>query len=419
MLSKGIKESERRALEDINNKLELITKLDRYPETSMEQLVEYANTLEKKWEGVQEVLQKEYCPEEEFNAEYFETSPFPILHVYSGCVAALPDGDVPPGSIEIMPGQVLMTKVNGEEVALEVDDVNEGTMMLWFKDDIPLPSEAKVMWEYPVQRAHSNEVAGTVWEEAKKVKEDDVAKFVEVPVEVEEEAMAVPTVPVINNSFAALVEKINNVTSAEHQAKFSEALLHPLPTDVLEAEYASHWDREVVESKRDRIYSALQRAHSAAVVPFPVDPIRIKLESTVTKCELVDFLRQQEFLIGEEKLQARLLMRRIDGEHIPEEEALDYSPFVRDDTELSHDYAAYEDSGRYLWRLFPHVAEDPDCLLKDLRFFQLPEDTHPQNGILAKQLKSTPLHKELERRVMLSIGTPLVAEEMKKKSMEL
>jgi len=383
---------------EMATKAKLIPLLDRYPEVGIEKLPEFADALQAKLDGAFEILSKDVAPPSDVDEGYFETSKFHVLDVYTGCVATIPDGDISPGAVEMLPGQIMHTTVNGEDVMLEVDEVDEGFQLCWFKPDVPLPEGAEVLWTYPYEPT-AEIPTGTTWDS-----DADI-----VPTESTEIELPVPSAPApkdVPNVYAAMAEKMEQRSNAELKAAFSQALLQPSELLPLDTDYECTWDREIVESKRDRYYTALVAAETAPPLPFMPDVLQLQLEHNVLKSQMVDFLRQQEFYIANQQLLARLHERRLAGEIINDWEAMDYEPHVRDDAELATDFAD-PTTGRYLWKLFPHMDGDEDCMIKDTRFDAIPEEVDPLNLILADHLQATPLHKKLEGKLMTQVTSAL------------
>ena len=52
--------------------------------------------------------QKDVAPPTDVDPAYFETSKFRVLDVYTGSIVSMPEGDLVPGAIECLPGQVLL-----------------------------------------------------------------------------------------------------------------------------------------------------------------------------------------------------------------------------------------------------------------------------------------------------------------------
>jgi len=381
---------------ETEKKKKLIPLLDRYPEVPVEKLPEYAETLLKKMEACVEVLSKDVGEVTDALAHemYFETSKFQVLEIYTGVVAAYPEGPVPPGVVECLAGQVIRTKVNGEDVMLEIDDIDPGFQVGWFKPDIPIPESAEVLWSYPYEPTAAVPT-GTVWE-------DDRATAL-TPVEPSPVAPKWPAIPV-TNVYAPMVEKLTQQTNPELRALFAAALLQPAKLLPLGADYQSTHDREVVEAKRDRYLTALVEAERAPPLPFKPDVLQLQLEHNVLKGVLIDKLRSLEYQIVREQLQARLHKRRLNGEVIDQWEELDYDPFHRDDHYLAVDFGDPSSGVRYLWKLFPHLEGDEDCLLKDRRLEGIPPRAFPLNTILAEHLQRTPAHKTLEKRLVTDVA---------------
>eukprot|EP01004_Peranema_trichophorum_P003380 NODE_2373_length_1600_cov_117.040623_g2040_i0.p1 GENE.NODE_2373_length_1600_cov_117.040623_g2040_i0~~NODE_2373_length_1600_cov_117.040623_g2040_i0.p1 ORF type:complete len:490 (-),score=93.70 NODE_2373_length_1600_cov_117.040623_g2040_i0:68-1537(-) len=411
LLAQGVEELTKKVSDEVNQQLQIIAKLDRYPDVTFDQVKSFAETLSKKWASVSETLSKDYIEPQEFNWEYFNTSRFPLIEINSGKVVLLPDGPVPPGAVELLPWQCIKTKVNGEDVVIEIEDYDENSMALWFKPEIPVPAEAEVLWEYSDNQTSwdiDNQKLITSGEEVK-----PTSTFTEL-VAPEPEAVAQPQKRTFLDSFTVHIEKLNKIK--ENQTQVSQALLNPSEAFNLEEEYSSHYDREIIESKRGRYFSAIKDLLHLKY-PLEVDPIKVKLENTITKGQLVDLLRQQEYYIGEETLLARLHARRLEGEIIVPDEELDYKPHVRDDTELAMDYGD-PITGRYLWKLFPHLDLDEEALLNDRRFESLPAEQDPLNKILENHEKSLSLHQKLERKLLNAIRLEVSASEVQKLALE-
>lgn len=420
ILDEGIEKMSQQVAKEVKQQLEIVKKLDRYPSVSLENIKNFSETLRKKWESAQEILSKEFSPPEDFNMEYFNTSKFRLLDVYTGKIAFLPDGPVPPGAIELLPWQCIRTKVNGEDVIIEIEDYDEHYMALWFKPGIPVPENAEVLWEYP----NETDEIGTKWEVGPpKITHGDTTDalqtstrhFTEIIAPTDDIPVTPPVKPVFNDVLAPFLNTITK--STENKAEFAEALLYHTNNLKLKDEYASHYDREVVESKRNRYYSALLNAKDYKL-PLHFDPVKIKLENTIVKCQQLDFLRQQEYYIGEEQILGRLHERRLAGEYILEEEELDYMPHVRDETELSVDYQCYF-VGRYFWKLFPHTDLNEFALVHDVRFTDLPTEQDPLNRVLEEHEKNMSLHQKLERRLLTQLRIEHGAEELKQNRLSL
>lgn len=280
---------------------------------------------------------------------------------------------------------------------LEVDEVDEGFQLLWFKPDVPLPEGAEVLWSYPYEPTAAIPT-GTTWDsEADIVPVEEVEEF---PVAMAPPAKDVP------NVYASMAAKLESQGNAELKAAFQQALLQPAELLPLDTDYECTWDREVVESKRDRYYAALLAAETAPALPYMPDVLQLQMEHNILKSQMVDFLRQQEFWIANQQLLARLHEKRLAGEIVNDWEAMDYSPHVRDDAELATDFAD-PTTGRYIWKLFPELDGDEDCLLKDTRFDAIPEEVDPLNLILAESLQATPLHKKLEKKLLTEVSGQL------------
>lgn len=374
-------------------KAKLIPLVDRYPEVSIDQLPALADALQAKLDQAFEVLSKDVAPPTDVDEGYFETSRFQVLEIYSGCVATFPDGDVPPGAVEMLSGQVVHTTVNGEDVMLEIDEVDEGFQLAWFKPEIRLPEGSEVLWSYPHQPLASTP-EGTNWDTSA-----DIVPYEEVEFDVP----TAPPVKTVANEYGPMAQKLEARSGGELQAAFSIALLNPAELLPLNTDYECTYDREVVESKRDRYYSALLAAQNAPPLPYMPDVAQLQLEHSILKSQLVDFLRQQEFYIANQQLLARLHEKRLAGEIISDWEAQDYQPHVRDDSELATDFGD-PTSGRYIWKLFPHLDGDEDALIKDTRFDAMPEEVDPLNTILANHLAATPMHKKLEAKLMTEVS---------------
>nr|6TDU_H Chain H, ATP synthase subunit d [Euglena gracilis]6TDU_h Chain h, ATP synthase subunit d [Euglena gracilis]6TDV_H Chain H, subunit d [Euglena gracilis]6TDV_h Chain h, subunit d [Euglena gracilis]6TDW_H Chain H, subunit d [Euglena gracilis]6TDY_h Chain h, ATP synthase subunit d [Euglena gracilis]6TDZ_h Chain h, subunit d [Euglena gracilis] len=387
--------------EDTAKKQKLIPLLDRYPDVPIEKIPEHANVLLKKIDACLEILSKDIgeVTDAEAHEMYFETSKFQILHIYTGCVASFPEGDVPPGAVECLPGQVIRTKVNGEDVMLEIDEVDPGYQVCWFKPDVPLPENAEILWSYPYEPTAALPT-GTTWEEGQ--------ANVLIPAEPTPEAAVWPPTPV-TNVYAPMAEKLALKSNPELKVLFKEALLQPAKLLPLDVDYQCSHDREVVEAKRDRYLTALVEAEQAPPLPFTPDVLQLQLEHNVLKGELIDRLRALEYTIVTEQLQARLHERRLRGDVIDEWEELDYHPLVRDDTYLAIDFGD-PTFGRYIWKLFPHTDGDEECMFKDTRLDVLPPQVNPLNAILAQHTAQTPVHRSLEKRLWTEVRATAVSE---------
>eukprot|EP00994_Dinema_validum_P006234 NODE_451_length_1676_cov_167.413030_g330_i0.p1 GENE.NODE_451_length_1676_cov_167.413030_g330_i0~~NODE_451_length_1676_cov_167.413030_g330_i0.p1 ORF type:complete len:511 (+),score=149.66 NODE_451_length_1676_cov_167.413030_g330_i0:65-1597(+) len=414
--------------ENLSVRLELTAKLDRYPDVSIAQITEIADRLEAKLQKAIATLETQPVQNIEIDPEYWKTSKFHILQIHEGCVATLPAGDVPPGAVEILKCQIIETIVDGEEVYLEVEDFDEDKQVLWFKSDVVVPADAEVMWSYQHQVAGQPH-AGTQW-----LTGDDVVVSQVVPgavpaaaelasngdtvegdwaVEVlaDEQAPEAPTPPAPSpkpDMYTPILDKMTIAENPETKLKFREALLEYQSHFDVDAEYESHWDREVVEAKRDRYLNALAAAQERNNIP-PLNPVSLTIQHIIAKCEMVDALRQQEYYIAEQQLLARLHERRLAGEPITEAEELDYMPHVRDDVHLEQDYADVT-YGRYIWQMFPHLEADENALIQDRAFADLPEERDPLAKIMQASEKQLPTYKKLEQRVWDTVETRLALE---------
>jgi hypothetical protein len=377
---------------DTAAKAALVPLVDRYPDVPIEKLPEYCDILEAKMKAAFDILEKQVAPPMDIDEGYFETSKFQVLNVNSGSIVTLPEGPIVPGAVECLEGQIIHTVVNGEEVMLEIDEIEEDYMVCWFKPEIPIPEGAEVLWDYPYEPTAVTPT-GTKWD-AKEV------AITAVP-EIEWDAVTQPPVKVVNNPYASMAVKMEQKNGAELKAQFKMALFNPSALLPLDSDYATTYDREVVESKRDRYMDALVK-ESSVKYELP-DVTQLMLEHNILKSKLVDFLRAQEFQIAGQQLLARIHERRLAGEVITQMEEMDYSPFVRDDAELATDYAD-PTMGRYIWKLFPHCDGDEDALCKDTRFEHEPEDVDPLNAILADHLAASPAYAKLEKKLFTQVA---------------
>jgi len=385
------------AEKDIQAKKDLIPLLDRYPEVSIGQLPEYADALQKKLDAAHDILSKDVAPPTDVDPAYFETSKFRVLDVYTGSIVSMPEGDLVPGAIECLPGQVIHTTVNGEDVMLEIDEIDEGYQVCWFKPDVTIPEGSEVLWSYPYEPT-ANTPTGTTWNTSEVAISEPVAEEVAV--------VSAPPAKTVANVYDAMATKLEQRSGADLQAQFKQALLRPSALLPLDSDYATTYDREVVESKRDRLLTALVEAETAPPLPYMPDVLQLQLEHNILKSQMVDYLRQQETYIAQQQLLARLHERRLAGEIISDWEALDYEPHVRDDSELATDFAD-PTTGRYIWKLFPELDGDEMCLMKDTRFDAPALEVDPLNLILAEHLKATPIHAKLEKKLFTEVTSKL------------
>jgi hypothetical protein len=382
--------------EQVAQKKKLIPLLDRYPDMPLEKLPEIAEVLQTRLDRAYNILRKDVAPPTDVDEQYFETSKFQVLKIYTGCVATIPDGDIPPGAVEMLPGQCIHTTVNGEDVMLEVDEIDEGFQMCWFKPEIPLPEGAEVLWSYPHEPTAATP-SGTQW---------DADTEILAPVEEAEEDYSLPSPPVRTNVYAPMVEKLEG-QSGDVKAEFSAALLNPGSLLPLDVDYAGTHDREVVEAKRDRYYSALLQAESAP--PLMLDALQLELEHVIIKSQLVDELRTLEYKVAGEQLLARIHERRLEGEYITELEALDYNPHARDDFWLDEDFGDHTD-GRYIWTLYPQLDGDEELYTKPLQYMLskvVPREVDPLSEIMVEHMKGTPQYKALEQQLMDRVSSEL------------
>lgn len=409
------------AKDDIQLQVDMITKLDRYPDVPISKVLDITEVLEKKMKSAFAILEQQPKQHLEVDPDYFPTSKFKILSIHTGSIVCLPYGDVPPGAVEILLGQVIETKVDGEEVYIEVENVQEGMMMLWFKPDVTIPTNAEIVWSY------SYEPTATVKSGTKWLTQDNVVvvsnpeqqlvategtEIGEWAVEViqpeaeEEPAKFYPPRKVVD-IYKPLADKLATLNSPDTAEAFKQALLNYGDHFDLETEYASHYDREVVEAKRDRYINALVAAQTA---PVPViNPITLALDYAVAKGELIDHLRVTETRVAGYQLQARLHERILAGEPVTLEEMLEYRPHDRDDAELEREYNDFV-TGRYWWQLYPQMDGDPDCLIKDLRYKDLPPQVNSRAKMLAEYEKTVPLVKKAERAAFAKIYAALAVE---------
>jgi hypothetical protein len=411
------------ASDDIQLQADMLLKLDRYPEVPIGRLHDYAEVLEKKMKNAFAILEQQPKQNLTVEKEYWDTSKFRILTIHKGVIACMPDGDVPPGAIELLVGQVIDTKVDGEEVYIEIENVQEGKMMLWFKPDIMVPKTAEVVWSYAYEPTAVSK-NGTKWLTQENVVVVSPPEQQLVPVEGTEigewAVEVVQSEPAFDppkfypprkvvDPYKPLVEKMKALTSAETAEAYKQALLDYGNHFDLDAEYASHYDREVVEAKRDRYLNALVAAQTAPL--SAINPISVSIEYAVTKGELIDKLRVAETRVAEYQLQARLHERILAGEPVTEEEKLEYRPHERDEMELDRDYG--DDSiGRYIWVLNPQMEGNPDCLIQDLRYKDLPPVVNSVAKVLAEYEKTTALLKKAERAACAKLFATLAVRKM-------
>jgi len=222
-------------------------------------------------------------------------------------------------------------------------------------------------------------------------------------VKTDDEAIAAlpPAPQPVTDVYAPLVEKLKRAHTPELAEGFKVAILNYSEHFNLEAEYASHYDREVVEAKRDRYIQTLKE--ETQVAPPLIHPVTLCVDAIVSKGQMIDMLRATEGHIAEQQLKARLHERRLAGEMISPEEELDYSPHERDDAHLDVDYGDVM-IGRYIWQLFPHLEGDADALIKDRRFENLPQYPNPLFRISHQYEKELPLHRKAEREIWESLS---------------
>jgi hypothetical protein len=400
--------------EDIQLRVAMLQKLDRYPEVPVARLNDYAEALESKMKKAFAVLEQQPKQNMSVDPEYWATSKFRVLSIHQGTIVCMPDGDVPPGAVELLSGQIIDTKVDGEEVHIEVENVEEGKMLLWFKPDVTVPAAAELVWSYafnPVAPTSS----GTKWLTQDSVvavsspgehlipsEGTETGEWAVEHIQPEPEFEPPKFYPPakIADPFKPVAEKLKKVTAPETADLFNQALLRYGEHFDLPAEYASHYDREVIDAKRDRYLATLNRAR-VATIPV-INPVNLAISYAVKKGELIDALRVVETQVAGYTLKARLHERKLAGEPITMEEELEYQPHLRDEFELDRDYCD-PSTGRYIWQLHPQMEGDPDCLLKDIRYKDLPPRVNSLAKMLVDYEKAVPSHVKAERALLNDI----------------